>query len=228
MLSWTSVFLVTTNIYSSASPEAIWKTNKVWNLFLFALFTIFFCPVYSRWEVRVIQICLTHSDWLVSVQIQDCCSICYCLLKMKQTPETPFEGNFKNTSLKISHLASAYGWEAETERRITPDKQFLKPSYWIGKSQTYLVQGNDWAHANFEECYWPQSWCIFSWTSICPQTSHRYLFAVLENFKNLVYFYIDKLSMKIAHRLNFIIRRPAIYSFCSSQDHRNSLKIIWY
>lgn len=44
---------------------------------------------------------------------------------MKQTPETPFMGSLKNTSMQNAYLASAYVWEAKTQRKITeltPDR----------------------------------------------------------------------------------------------------------
>lgn len=139
----------------------------------------------------------------------DCCSIYHCLSKMKQIPDTTTIGNFLN-HLTEEH-ASACVQEAQTQRKwllLTAGTQLC---IWTGKYQRCPVQWHHWANSDFKECWCHQSWCIFGWPLY--QTSRKYSSALLENVKNLVYFYTEKQRMKIAPKLNFSIRPTSHLQF---------------
>lgn len=104
----------------------------------------------------------------------------------------------------------------------TKDKTSIKPSFWPGKCQQDPVQWRAGPRLVLENASDLRG-------DVFSAPNQLYLFAVLQIFKNLVYFYIEELCVKITHGLNFLIRTTCHLQFPlhSLKDHRNYFKLIW-
>lgn len=153
-------------------------------------------------EVGMIQICVpdTPNGWFHCTEIPRLLFNLSLPVQDEANPRNHHYGELQN------HLTEEYSSacirEAQTQRKWLPLTPGTQLRIWTGKHQSCPVQWHYWVNGDFKECWWHQSWFSFRWTFI----SHKYLFALLENVKNLVYFHIEKPRMKIAPRLKSSIR----------------------
>lgn len=99
---------------------------------------------------------------------------------------------------QIPHWELLLSWHLPLSGKLG-HKTSIKPSFWPGKCQQDPVQWRAGPRLILENASDLRG-------DLSSALNQLYLFAVLQIFKNLVYFYIEELYVKITHGLNFLIR----------------------